>query len=108
MMRLNRANCSSTCFARRKRSVLRSRGGGDYMFDQQLKKPGYLEGVELDPTVMRAAFPTPDLNGVPLYDLASNPPQWFGTAFTSFGIIYNRDVDRYLGLPDPQTWSDLA
>ena len=82
-------------------------GGGDFMFDYQLKQPGYLQGVALDPAVMAAAFPNPRLNGLPLYDLKSDPPQWFGTALSSFGITYNRDVLRYLGLPDPTTWSDL-
>lgn len=82
-------------------------GGGDYLFDQQLKKAGYLDGVAIDPLVMNAVFPRPDLNGVALYDRASNPPQWFGTAFTSFGIAFNKDVGRYLRLPDPRTWTDL-
>jgi iron(III) transport system substrate-binding protein len=82
-------------------------GGGDYLFDQQLKKPGYLDGVQIDPAIMAAAFPKPDLNGVALYDTNSKPPQWLGTALSSFGIAYNRDVDRYLQLPDPKTWTDL-
>ncbi|HSV15072.1 MAG TPA: extracellular solute-binding protein [Tepidisphaeraceae bacterium] len=83
-------------------------GGGDYLFEQQLKKPGYLEGVAIDAAIFHAAFPKPDLNGVPLYDVASNPPQWYGTALSSFGIAFNRDVDRYLKRPDPSTWNDLA
>jgi iron(III) transport system substrate-binding protein len=82
-------------------------GGGDYLFDQQLKKPGYLQGVKLDAALMKAAFPKPDLNGVALFDTKSNPPQWFGAALSSFGIAYNRDVDRYLGIPDPTVWADL-
>ena len=83
-------------------------GGGDYVFDVQLKAPGYLQGVAIDPAVMAGAFPKKDLNGVNLYDVKSNPPQWFGTALSSFGIAYNRDVDRYLKIADPQTWTDLA
>lgn len=82
-------------------------GGGDYLFDQQLKKPGYLDGAALDPAVLSGAFPKPDLNGVALYDTGSNPPQWFGTALSSFGIAYNRDVHRFLRLSDPVTWTDL-
>jgi iron(III) transport system substrate-binding protein len=82
-------------------------GGGDYLFDQQLKKPGYLQGLALDPSVMKATFPKPDLNGVALFDTKSNLPQWFGSALSSFGIVYNRDVDRYLGVNDPTTWADL-
>jgi ABC-type Fe3+ transport system substrate-binding protein len=82
-------------------------GGGDYLFDQQLKKPGFLEPVHIDPQVMQKAFPKPDLGGVALYDPA-NPPQWIGTVLASFGIAYNRDVCRHLGVPEPKMWKDLA
>jgi iron(III) transport system substrate-binding protein len=82
-------------------------GGGDYLFDQQLKKPGYLEPVTLDPSVMRFAYPKADLNGVALYDKGM-PPAWFGSALSSFGILYNKDVLKYLKLPEPRTWRDLA
>src|SRR5205085_10304615 len=82
-------------------------GGGDYLFDAELKRIGVLEGVRLSPDIMRAAFPTKDLNGLPLYDTA-HPPTWFGTALSSFGIVYNKDVLRTLGLPEPKTWADLA
>jgi ABC-type Fe3+ transport system substrate-binding protein len=81
-------------------------GGGDYLFDVQLK--AYLQGVQLDPALMAAAFPNPELNGLPLYDLKSKPPKWFGSALASFGITYNRDVLRYLKLPEPKTWTDLS
>ncbi len=33
---------------------------------------------------------------------------WFGTALSSFGIVYNRDVLARQGLPEPATWADLA
>ena len=82
-------------------------GGGDYLFDQQLKKPGYLEPIQLDTNVMETAYPKPDLNGVALYD-KSKPPAWFGSALSSFGILYNKDVLKYLGVPEPKTWRDLA
>lgn len=82
-------------------------GGGSYLFDQQLKKPGYLEGVRLPEALMRTVFPRADLGGVPLYD-RSEPPSWFGTALSSFGIVYNKDVLRHLGLPEPKTWRDLT
>ncbi|MGH7177250.1 MAG: ABC transporter substrate-binding protein, partial [Tepidisphaeraceae bacterium] len=82
-------------------------GGGDYLFEQQLKKPGYLEGVRLPASLFQAAYPSRQLDGVDLYD-ASSPPQWFGAALSSFGIIYNRDVLQYLGTPEPKSWHDLA
>lgn len=40
-----------------------------------------------------------------LYD----PEQyWIGTALSSFGIVYNRDVFRKLGLPEPTAFEDLT
>ncbi len=84
-------------------------GGGDYTFDVQLKKPGYLEPVRLDERIVKAAFPQPTLAGLALYDPDKTAaPSWYGTALSSFGIVYNKDVVRYLGLPEPKTWRDLA
>ncbi|MEX2218214.1 MAG: extracellular solute-binding protein [Phycisphaerales bacterium] len=41
----------------------------------------------------------------PLYD----PEQfWLGTALSSFGIVYNRDVLAKLGLPEPRRFDDLT
>ena len=82
-------------------------GGGDDLFDRRLKAPGYLQGVKLPDAVMNAAYAQREISGLPLYDQASDPPQWFGTALSSFGIVYNKDVLRHLGLPEPTTWSDL-
>jgi iron(III) transport system substrate-binding protein len=82
-------------------------GGGDFLFDNQLKTPGYLEGVELSPEVMDRCYPQRVFNGIAMYD-ESKPPQWFGAALSSFGIVYNRDVLRYLDVPEPKTWDDLA
>jgi ABC-type Fe3+ transport system substrate-binding protein len=81
-------------------------GGGDYLFDQQLKP--FLQPVAIDAALMKEAFPSPMLNGLPLYDLKNKPPYWFGAALSGFGITFNRDVLRYLNLPDPKTWSDLS
>lgn len=40
-----------------------------------------------------------------LYD----PDQfWLGTALSSFGIVYNRDVLARLGLPEPSSFADLC
>ncbi|MEA3179708.1 MAG: iron(III) transport system substrate-binding protein [Gammaproteobacteria bacterium] len=83
-------------------------GGSDSLFSDALGSK-YLDKVALDPAVLAAAFPTPDIGGVPLYD--PDPvagPRWFGAALSSFGILYNRDVLAYLHLPEPRTWADLA
>ena len=71
----------------------------------EMPRPG--RQFTLPPELMKRAFAVPDLGGLPLYDRAS-PPQWFGTALSSFGIAYNRDVVAHLGLPEPKTWRDLA
>lgn len=42
-------------------------------------------------------------------NLLYDPEQyWIGTALSSFGIVYNRDVLRRLGLPDTTTFAELA
>jgi len=82
-------------------------GGGDDLFDNRLRAAGHLEGVRLSDEIMHAAFAQPKINGLALYDLNDDPPQWFGTALSSFGIVYNKDVLRYLGVNEPTQWSDL-
>jgi iron(III) transport system substrate-binding protein len=83
-------------------------GGSDSMFNDVLKNK-YLDKVTLDPTAMAATFPQADIGGVPLYDPDSvNGPRWFGAALSSFGILFNRDLLKFLRLPEPRTWSDLA
>jgi ABC-type Fe3+ transport system substrate-binding protein len=34
--------------------------------------------------------------------------RWFGTCLASFGIMYNKPVLAFLGVPAPQTWADLG
>lgn len=83
-------------------------GGSDSMFNDVLKAR-YLARVELDPAILRATFPQPDIGGVPLYDPDSTQgPRWFGAALSSFGILFNRDLLEFLGLAEPRTWADLA
>lgn len=79
-------------------------GGGDDQFNQQFRP--FLQPLDLPADVIKTAFPTPDINGVPLYD-KEKPPVWFGTALSSFGIVYNKDVLKHLGVPEPTTWRDL-
>lgn len=81
-------------------------GGGDTLFDEQLKKGRHLAPLKLSEATMQYAFPSPVLAGVRLYD--SQDLCWYGTALSSFGITFNRDVCRSIGAPEPQTWSDLA
>lgn len=79
-------------------------GGGDTLFDTILKP--HLEGIKLEPKLLKEIFPQPTIAGLRLYDV-SDPPLWFGTALGSFGIGYNTDVVKYLGVREPRTWTDL-
>jgi iron(III) transport system substrate-binding protein len=88
-------------------------GGGDYFFDQQLKPLGILQPMQIDPALLKAAFPSPTLGGVRLFDATkakdgTPTPQWIGVVLSSFGIIYNPDVYSALGISPPRRWDDLA
>ncbi len=92
-------------------------GGGDY--DHGKVASGLSRGDRDDPTpvmitevprlpegLFEQAFPQPRIGGEPLY----HPERrWIGTALSSFGIVYNRDLLLMLGgLERPTTWSDLT
>jgi iron(III) transport system substrate-binding protein len=85
-------------------------GGGDYIFERDFKP--LLEPLRVPEARLREAFPMPDLAGVPLFDAEAKnkqeAPRWVGVVLSSFGIIYAPDVYASLGLPVPETWSDLA
>jgi ABC-type Fe3+ transport system substrate-binding protein len=85
-------------------------GGGDTTFDRELKPPGILKPVKLDERVLAEAFPSRDLNGVPLYERTADgsPPRWVGVVLSSFGIIYSPVLYATLKLPAPTRWDDLA
>lgn len=96
-------------------------GGGDFTFDSELKPLGILQPIHMEPGLaaeFRAAFPQPTLAGVKLYDATvdkdagnASTPQWIGVCLSSFGICYNPDVYRSLGVPLPSPdhgWHDLT
>lgn len=88
-------------------------GGGDYTFYHDLQPAGLLQPIHIDRAVLKSAFPQDTLAGVRLYDGAKdvrgNPtPQWVGIVLSSFGIVYNPQLYRTLGLPSPNAWSDLT
>jgi ABC-type Fe3+ transport system substrate-binding protein len=88
-------------------------GGGDYHFNNELKPLGLLQPMRLDPKLLKAVFPQPDLAGVALYDRTTAPdgtptPKWVGVCLSAFGIAYNPDIYNGLGLPAPTQWHDLT
>lgn len=88
-------------------------GGGDYFFNRELKPLGILQPLYFDPANLAKVFPEPSIAGVALYDRTTDAngkatPQWVGVCLSAFGILYNPDVYRDLGLPEPTQWRDLA
>lgn len=69
----------------------------------QFSQMGCLERVDLPEEIM-SKLPA-DVAGVPLY---GKDHEWYGSALSGFGIIYNREQLTALKLPDPKTWADLA
>ncbi len=87
-------------------------GGGDHDHGKLAVGVSTAQGHEtvadvanLPPGLLAEVFPQEDLGGEPLLH-----PQrlWIGTALSSFGIVYNRDVLGMLGCAPPRTWSDLT
>ena len=83
-------------------------GGGDTTFDRELKP--FLKPVRLPAGALEVAFPEPDLAGVALYERTQGgaPPRWVGVVLASFGVVYNPELYRALGLPPPRTFTDLG
>lgn len=64
---------------------------------------GLLEVCPLPEPVL-AGIPT-QANGVELYDPGG---RWYGAALSSFGILQNRRVQQWVGLPLARRWEELA
>ena len=62
--------------------------------------------LEIDDAALATIFPEPTIAGEPMI----HPDRlWVGAALSSFGIVYNRDMVRHLGMEhEPQTWDDMA
>ncbi len=77
-------------------------GGGSDPFES-LKRQGNLVAYKL-PDPILSQVPA-ELHGVPIYDPDYT---WYGVVLSSFGIMYNTEVLRRVGLPEPKTWEDLG
>jgi len=91
-------------------------GGGEYEYSR-FKRPitVTVNGEERSTTVtapvdfddewLEETYGENIIGSSKLYD----PEQyWFGTALSSFGIVYNRDVLKRLNVPEPTYWRDLC
>lgn len=95
-------------------------GGGSFEHGEvkrgvRARPPGMTEEVSL-PVSVPMGFTTDQLEewfgpgehkvGIsPLYDADQ---YWIGNAVSGFGIVFNRDVLRELGLPEPTSWDALT
>lgn len=83
-------------------------GGGEDLFNRELKAMGVLQPLALDRAVIEAAIPVNDLGGRPLYDRDEEGVAWVGACISGFGIVYSPAIYRAVGLPAPTAWGDLA
>ena len=67
------------------------------------KEKGQLQTYEVDSSILDKIPAT--IAGIPMYD---SEYYWYGAALSGFGIIYNKAVLALEGLPEPETWADLA
>lgn len=77
-------------------------GGGMDPFMRR-KTLGQLQSYRL-PLELLSQFPS-HVAGVPLYD---DDFTYYGTVLASFGIVENRKIIDFLGLPPVKTWEDLC
>lgn len=87
-------------------------GGGSYEFTELSKPLGddpatsVLEPVEFSPEFLESVYGTANRIGDDrLFDPAGH---WYGAALSGFGIVYNRELLREFGVPEPTRWADLA
>jgi ABC-type Fe3+ transport system substrate-binding protein len=76
--------------------------GGGPIFDQ-MKQRGMLQKTPLPEDVLKAI--PPKAAGQPLYDADGH---WYGTALSTFGLIYNRMLIKDKGLPEITDWLAVA
>ena len=71
---------------------------------------------QLDTALFAEVFPQTSIGGEKLYGTyvfeedgeQTEIVGWTGITLSSFGIVYNRDSLRQLGIDEPKTWSDLG
>ncbi len=77
-------------------------GGGSATFES-FRQRNFLVRPPLDDAIL-AQVPK-DVFGAPLHGEGDT---WIGAAMSNFGITYNKDRIRELGLQTPRVWEDLA
>ena len=91
-------------------------GGGQYehselaknisvTVDGELRETTISQPIDFDQTWLDDMYGTNKLANAELYDPDKH---WFGTAISSFGIIYNNHALDEVGVQQPTYWQDLA
>lgn len=75
-------------------------GGGTPSY-LTLNQEGLLESFKV-PNLDEIA---PDILGTPLYD---SEHHYYGAALSGFGMVYNKEMLKGLGVPEPKTWEAMA
>lgn len=91
-------------------------GGGSFEHGKMAQpRKATIAGKELSYTLGRAAGFSQaqldewyDQNKIGVQQLYDPGQIWLGTALSGFGIVYNRDIVKRLGLPEPRSFSDLC
>ncbi|MHC4220201.1 MAG: ABC transporter substrate-binding protein [Planctomycetota bacterium] len=80
-------------------------GGGPWVHEQLKGAPAISAPVDFDDEWLTSVYGENAIGDGRLYDPQKH---WFGTALSSFGIVFNRDALAELGVPEPRSWEDLA
>ncbi len=91
-------------------------GGGSFEHGKMAQaKPAKVAGADVSYKLGRAAgFTQQQLddwygeNKIGVQQLYDPGQVWLGTALSGFGIVYNRDTCRKLGVPEPRSFKDLC
>jgi iron(III) transport system substrate-binding protein len=91
-------------------------GGGSYEHEQlkrgtqvtidgEMREETITAPVDFSDAFLREVYGENDIGGTNLYD---PDKQWFGTALSGFGIVYNRDALAMIDVDEPVYWEDLC
>ncbi len=79
--------------------------GGGTAVHERLAALSITAAVSFDDEWLAQRYGDNLIGGQRLYDPRGH---WYGTALSSFGIVFNRDVLTRVGVPEPGVWEDLC